>query len=258
MKGYILLFFYCLLIVSCNVHPEKYIYFQHKYGDRDEIISDSVSNTTSIHTIFQPDDLVAISVSSIDPEAVKPFATDMTAKGESSKGDNAAGYLIDANGNIDFPLIGTVKIAGLNRIEAALVLKERIKSYVKSPIVNVRLQNFKITILGEVNKPGVFTMNHERITIPEALGLAGDLSINGVRQNVLLIREENGIKKEIRIDLTSRDIFRSPYYYLHQNDIIYVEPFKSKIAASQQVTAYGSLVITGTTLFITILNYLTR
>jgi polysaccharide export outer membrane protein len=258
MKSYILLFLYCLLIVSCNVHPEKYIYFQHKYGDRSEIISDSVSNTTSVYTVFQPDDLVAISVSSIDPEAVKPFSTDVPAKGESSKGDHTGGYLIDANGNIEFPLIGTVKLAGLNRIQAALVLKDRIKSYVKSPIVNVRLQNFKITILGEVNKPGVFTMNHEKITIPEALGLAGDLSINGVRENVLLIREEEGVKKEIRINLTSRDIFRSPYYYLHQNDILYVEPFKSKIAASQQVTAYGSLVIAGTTLFITILNYLTR
>jgi polysaccharide export outer membrane protein len=208
--------------------------------------------------VFQPDDLVAISVSSIDPEAVKPFTADVPAKGESSKGDHTAGYLIDANGNIEFPLIGTVKLAGLNRIQASLVLKDRIKSYVKSPIVNVRLQNFKITILGEVNKPGVFTMNHEKITIPEALGLAGDLSINGVRENVLLIREEEGVKKEIRINLTSRDIFRSPYYYLHQNDILYVEPFKSKIAASQQVTAYGSLVIAGTTLFITILNYLTR
>jgi polysaccharide export outer membrane protein len=258
MKSYILLFLYCLLIVSCNVHPEKYIYFQHKYGDRSEIISDSVSNTTSVYTVFQPDDLVAISVSSIDPEAVKPFTADVPAKGESSKGDHTAGYLIDANGNIEFPLIGTVKLAGLNRIQASLVLKDRIKSYVKSPIVNVRLQNFKITILGEVNKPGVFTMNHEKITIPEALGLAGDLSINGVRENVLLIREEEGVKKEIRINLTSRDIFRSPYYYLHQNDILYVEPFKSKIAASQQVTAYGSLVIAGTTLFITILNYLTR
>ena len=240
------------------MHPEKYIYFQHKYGDRSEIISDSVSNTTSVYTVFQPDDLVAISVSSIDPEAVKPFTADVPAKGESSKGDHTAGYLIDANGNIEFPLIGTVKLAGLNRIQASLVLKDRIKSYVKSPIVNVRLQNFKITILGEVNKPGVFTMNHEKITIPEALGLAGDLSINGVRENVLLIREEEGVKKEIRINLTSRDIFRSPYYYLHQNDILYVEPFKSKIAASQQVTAYGSLVIAGTTLFITILNYLTR
>lgn len=240
------------------MHPEKYIYFQHKYGDRSEIISDSVSNTTSVYTVFQPDDLVAISVSSIDPEAVKPFTADIPAKGESSKGDHTGGYLIDANGNIEFPLIGTVKLAGLNRIQAALVLKDRIKSYVKSPIVNVRLQNFKITILGEVNKPGVFTMNHEKITIPEALGLAGDLSINGVRENVLLIREEEGVKKEIRINLTSRDIFRSPYYYLHQNDILYVEPFKSKIAASQQVTAYGSLVIAGTTLFITILNYLTR
>lgn len=247
-----------LSIVSCNVHPEKYIYFQHKYGDRSEIISDSVSNTTSVYTVFQPDDLVAISVTSIDPEAVKPFATDLPSNGESSKGDNAAGYLIDANGNIEFPLIGTVKLAGLNRIQASLLLKEKITSYVKSPIVNVRLQNFKITILGEVNRPGVFTLNHEKITLPEALGLAGDLSINGVRENVLLIREEEGVKKEIRINLTSRDIFRSPYYYLHQNDILYVEPFKSKIAASQQVTAYGSLVIAGTTLFITILNYLTR
>ncbi len=258
MKNYILMLFSCLLIVSCKVHTEKYIYFQHKNADTLAIISDSVSNNTSIHTVFQPDDLVAITVTSIDPEAVKPFVMDLSSKGDVSKGENGAGYLIDANGNIDFPLIGTIKISGLNRIQATILLKERIKSYVKDPIVNVRMQNFKITILGEVSKPGVYTMNHERISVPEALGLAGDLSINGVRQNVLLIREEKGIKREIRIDLTSRDIFRSPYYYLHQNDILYVEPSKTKITSTKPVPVYGSLAIAGTSLLISILNLLTR
>jgi polysaccharide export outer membrane protein len=258
MKNYILIVFSCLLIVSCKVHTEKYIYFQHKNADTLAIIANSVSKTTSEHTVFQADDLVAITVSSIDPEAVRPFVMGLSSKGDVSKGDNAPGYLIDADGNIDFPLIGTVNILGLNRIQATVLLKEKIKSYVKDPIVHVSLQNFKITILGEVSKPGVYTMNHERISVPEALGLAGDLTINGVRQNVLLIRDEEGIKREIRIDLTSRDIFRSPYYYLHQNDILYVEPSKSKITSTKPVTVYGSLAIAGTSLLISILNLLTR
>jgi polysaccharide export outer membrane protein len=258
MKNYILIVFSCLLIVSCKVHTEKYIYFQHKNTDTLAIIANSVSKTTSEHTVFQADDLVAITVSSIDPEAVRPFVMGLSSKGDVSKGDNAPGYLIDADGNIDFPLIGTVNILGLNRIQATVLLKEKIKSYVKDPIVHVSLQNFKITILGEVSKPGVYTMNHERISVPEALGLAGDLTINGVRHNVLLIRDEEGIKREIRIDLTSRDIFRSPYYYLHQNDILYVEPSKSKITSTKPVTVYGSLAIAGTSLLISILNLLTR
>jgi polysaccharide export outer membrane protein len=258
MKNYILIVFSCLLIVSCKVHTEKYIYFQHKNADTLAIIENSVSNTTSEHTVFQPDDLVAITVSSIDPEAVRPFVMGLSSKGDVSKGDNAPGYLIDADGNIDFPLIGTVNILGLNRIQATVLLKEKIKSYVKDPIVHISLQNFKITILGEVSKPGVYTMNHERISLPEALGLAGDLTINGVRHNVLLIRDEEGIKREIRIDLTSRDIFRSPYYYLHQNDILYVEPSKSKITSTKPVSVYGSLAIAGTSLLISILNLLTR
>lgn len=258
MKNYILIVFSCLLIVSCKVHTEKYIYFQHKNADTLAIIANSVSNPTSVHTVFQPDDLVAITVSSIDPEAVKPFVMGLSSKGDVSKGDNAPGYLIDAIGNIEFPLIGTINIAGLNRIQATVLLKEKIKSYVKDPIVHISLQNFKITILGEVSKPGVYTMNHERISVPEALGLAGDLTINGVRRNVLLIRDEEGIKREIRIDLTSRDIFRSPYYYLHQNDILYVEPSKSKITSTKPVTVYGSLAIAGTSLLISILNLLTR
>jgi polysaccharide export outer membrane protein len=258
MKNYILIVFSCLLIVSCKVHTEKYIYFQHKNADTLAIIANSVSNTTSEHTVFQPDDLVAITVSSIDPEAARPFVMGLSSKGDVSKGDNAPGYLIDADGNIDFPLIGTVNILGLNRIQATVLLKEKIKSYVKDPIVHISLQNFKITILGEVSKPGVYTMNHERISVPEALGLAGDLTINGVRHNVLLIRDEEGIKREIRIDLTSRDIFRSPYYYLHQNDILYVEPSKSKITSTKPVSVYGSLAIAGTSLLISILNLLTR
>ena len=258
MKNYILIVFSCLLIVSCKVHTEKYIYFQHKNADTLAIIANSVSNTTSEHTVFQPDDLVAITVSSIDPEAVRPFVMGLSSKGDVSKSDNAPGYLIDADGNIEFPLIGTINISGLNRIQATVLLKEKIKSYVKDPIVHISLQNFKITILGEVSKPGVYTMNHERISVPEALGLAGDLTISGVRQNVLLIRDEEGIKREIRIDLTSRDIFRSPYYYLHQNDILYVEPSKSKISSTKPVTVYGTLAIAGTSLLISILNLLKK
>lgn len=253
MRNLYILIIFCLLGVSCS-HPEKYIYFQHKNADTLTTIIDSVA--TSVQATFKTDDLVSISVSAIDPEVVKPFNV-ISSKEDASKGGNTNGvnYLIDADGNIEFPVLGTLKIAGLNRIQTTNLLKERIKEHVKNPIVNVRLQNFKITILGDVERPGVYTVTHDRITIPEALGLAGDLNITGERKNLLVIREEEGLKTETRIDLTTRELFKSPVYFLRQNDIIYVEPTKTTIAVSKPIGTYGSFLVAGTTLMISILNY---
>ena len=125
-----------------------------------------------------------------------------------------------------------VKIAGLNRNQATTLITDLLKEYVKNPIINIRTVNFRITVLGDVNRPGVFIIKNDRITILEALGLAGDISIQAERKNVLVIREANGKTTYNRIDLTSKSVFNSPVYYLTQNDVIYVAPNNSRIRSS--------------------------
>jgi polysaccharide export outer membrane protein len=186
-------------------------------------------------------------VSGADVEAVRPF-------NPVPIGDNTSplstGYLIDAAGEIAFPIIGKLKMAGLSRLAATEMIKEKLKPYINNPIVNIRVLNYKVTVLGDVKNPGTFTIPNERITLLEALGLAGDMLITGKRENVLVIREVEGKKTEMRIDLTSRQLYSSPAYYLHQNDVIYVEPNKTKInSAAMNASNVG--------IFIAILSMLT-
>lgn len=166
-------------------------------------------------------------------------------------------YLVDEAGEIDFPVIGKLKIEGLSPEELRLMLRNRLSEYLKDPIINIRLQNFTITVLGEVNRPGTYPVNGEQISILEALGFAGDLTIRGVRNNVLVIRDFNGTKVYTRIDLTSKNLVESPVYYLTQNDVVYVEPNKSGITASSLdqrasiAISIASVLITSTVILIT-------
>ena len=141
-------------------------------------------------------------------------------------------YLVDKNGNIEFPVLGQLKIGGLHRTEATEFLKEKLSEYVKNPIVNIRLVNFTITILGEVRNPGTFILEDEKISLSEALGYAGDLTIQGRRDNVLLIRDNNRKKQYAQFDLTSVKVLNSQNYYLTQDDVIYVTPNKAKVRSS--------------------------
>ncbi|MBQ4376393.1 MAG: polysaccharide biosynthesis/export family protein, partial [Bacteroidales bacterium] len=136
------------------------------------------------------------------------------------------GYLVNQDGVIVFPVLGELKVRGLTHHELAELIKDRLISegHLKNPTVTVKLMNFKVSILGDVTKPGQLTVDGERITIFEALSMVGDLTIYGQRQNVTIIREENGVRTIGEVDLSSKDIFQSPYYYLHQNDVVYVEP----------------------------------
>jgi len=146
---------------------------------------------------------------------------------------------------IEFPVIGTLKIAGLSNVEVKEMIKGKLKEYINDPIVSVKLENFRVTILGEVSNPGPITIENERITLIEALGLAGDLGIQGRRTNITVIREENNTQIIHKVDLTSKGIFNSPVYYLAQNDIVYVEPNESKVKASK--TSNWPLVLTSVT-----------
>ncbi|WP_234423422.1 MULTISPECIES: polysaccharide biosynthesis/export family protein [Aquimarina] len=204
---------------------------------------EKISSTNSFTSIFKVDDIVGILVSAADMDAARPFnlmQSSSMSLGEggggnavSSAGSGEPTYLINEEGNIDFPVLGELKIAGLTRIEVKEMIKEKLKIYINDPIVSVRLKNFKITVMGEVSRPGSYTIPNERITIIEALGLAGDMTIKGRRENLMVIRENEGVNTYHRVDLTSKSIFESPVYYLAQNDVVYVEPNNSRIKESK-------------------------
>ena len=250
-------FIFILLAVgfSSCVSNKKIAYFQF-----DEIDQENVSNVYT--TVFKPDDLLQITVVSDDLEAVKSF--NLPAVAFSAATNNLVSqpqqltYLIDSNGEIDFPVFGKLKIGGLTREEAIALIRDKIApDYVKNPTINIRISNFKITVQGDVRSPGTFNIPNERVTILDAIGLAGDLNISGKRENVLVIREEGKLKKEYRINLLSKKTYTSPVFYLQQNDIVYVEHNYAKIQSASSNTNTGLFIsITGT--LIAIITLITR
>ena len=187
--------------------------------------------------IIHGDDLLAIMVNSRDPELALPFNMPMVSYqlGSNTGGQQRVlGYLVDTNGNIDFPILGEIHVEGLTRMQLTELIKNKLieGDLIKDPIVTVQVLNFKISVMGEVGRPGSFTISGDRITLLEALSMAGDLTIYGRRDRVGVIRENNGKRTILFHDLRSADIFNSPCYYLQQNDIVYVEPNKAKSGQS--------------------------
>lgn len=238
-----------VLLASC-ASKKDVVYFQDA-KDFETLVS---KNTFS--SKFKVDDVVSIHVSTLDPEASVPFNLFKGAE-EGGFTPQQVDYIVDKNGNIDFPVIGSVKIQGLSSEEVKVLLKERLKDYLKDPIINIRLKNFTVTVLGEVNRPGTYPVVGEQITVFEALGLANDLTIKGMRNNVLVIRDFNGTKVYNRIDLTKKNALDSPVYYLTQNDIVYIEPNQSAVTSSTLdnrasiAVSIASLLITSTVLILT-------
>ncbi len=187
--------------------------------------------------IIHGDDLLAIMVNSRDPELALPFNMPMVSYqlGSNTGGQQRVlGYLVDTNGNIDFPILGEIHVEGLTRMQLTELIKNKLieGDLIKDPIVTVQFLHFKISVMGEVGRPGSFTISGDRITLLEALSMAGDLTIYGRRDRVGVIRENNGKRTILFHDLRSADIFNSPCYYLQQNDIVYVEPNKAKSGQS--------------------------
>lgn len=173
----------------------------------------------------------------------------------SSSGNTAAlGYFVEADGTIKIPYVGKVQAEGLTRLQLEKNLTDLFKDYTKNPVVNVRFLNYSFSVLGEVTRPGRYSMQTERTTVLEAISMAGDLTFLGRRDNVLLIREENGVRTTERINLLSKDIFKSSSFYLKTNDVIYVEPVKAKFIARAGIPQYLSLAAVGVSLILTIIN----
>ena len=231
-----------LIIIFSSCAKRNLVYFS-------DIKSDANFSTQIPQIIepkIQPDDLLKITVTSLSPESNVLFnAGVLNTTGTRLNGAEALneGYLVDKNGEINFPVLGKIKLQGLTKPEAIEEMSFRLSEHVKNPIVNIRYLNFKVTVIGEVNKPSSFTVATEKITVLEALGMAGDLTPYGKRENVLIIREKDGVRTGTRFNLNKNDILNSPYYYLQQNDVIYVEP--DEIKAVQASTNQRALTLLG-------------
>jgi polysaccharide export outer membrane protein len=259
MAKKILCFFMLSLVLTSCVSKKKITYLQNI----DEVQN---GNSESYEPKLKPDDLLMIIVSAPDPSLAalaEPF--NLPAIGIINSGNDGLGggvryqsYLIDAEGYIDFPVLGKLKLAGLNKAEAVDFIKSKLDpKYLKDPIINMRINNFKISVLGEVARPGAYSVGTERITLPEALALAGDMTIYGNRKNILVVREMEGVKTHAYIDITKADFINSPYYYLDQNDLIYVNPNRTK-ANSSAVGPNITVGISAISLLITIIALVTR
>ena len=223
----------CLLAIlaSCSA-PQEVLYLQDIASLKEEVID------KNYEVIIHKDDLLAILVNSKDPELAMPFNMPMVSFqiGSTTSGQQRLlGYLVDQNGDIDFPILGRLHVEGLTRMQVTELIKQKLmnEDLIKDPIVTVQFLNFKVSVMGEVARPGTFDISGDRITLLEALSMAGDLTIYGRRDRVAVIREKDGKRRILYHDLRSSDIFQSPCYYLQQNDIVYVEPNKAKTGQSR-------------------------
>jgi polysaccharide export outer membrane protein len=252
MSKVIKLFFLGMIVLMAScVSKKDIVYFQN-----DEIDQLNVSN--SYKTIIKPDDVLQITITALDIEAVRPF--NLAAVTYATSSNSAIGvaqqqtYLVDTNGEIEFPVLGKIKIGGLTRDESIDLLKSKLSpDYIKEPNVNIRISNYKISVMGDVQRPGSYNVPNERITILDALALAGDINISGQRNNILIIREEENKKVQYKVDLLSNNIFTSPVYYLQQNDVVYVEPNYARIQ-SASANSNTSLVISISSVLIALLT----
>jgi polysaccharide export outer membrane protein len=220
-----------LFFASCDSYKQV-PYFQDL--DRNGVIQQDVRNYSQY--TFQPNDIIGIYVSDASsPEAAEPFNLNLLRvnggnSDVTSLTNPVVGLTVDSKGYIQYPLLGAVKVEGLTITQLQDRLTKSLKEYLKSPTVNIRILNFRISVMGDVQKPDVYTFQTDNVTIPEALSSAGDLNITAKRTSVLLVREVNGKRIFVPIDLTSKKLFESPYYYLKNNDILYVDPDKTKFA----------------------------
>lgn len=235
---------FILIFTSC-VNTKKSTYF---YGSTDGTID---AKTSILESLIQKNDILSIVVSSPNPEATAMFNPQIVAGNynQSLSTDQASntGYLVNSEGFIQFPVLGDIEAAGLTKAKLedsidSILLQ---KGLLRDPVVSIRFLNFRVTVLGEVNKPSVVTMPNEKLSLLEALGLAGDITIYGNRQNVMVIREENQQKTIKRLNLNSSELFTSPYYYLKSNDIVYVEPNKAKVASTSRASQWLPILLSG-------------
>ena len=256
MKKYVILLA-VIFLASCQSY-KKVPYLQDA-----EVINQAQQLETLYDAKIMPKDLLTIVVSCTNPELAVPF--NLTVASPMSLADKTQiatqpvlqPYLVDNEGRINFPVLGTLKVGGLTKSEAEQVIVRNLKPYMKeTPIVTVRMANYKISVLGEVARPGTFTITNEKVNLLEALAMAGDMTVYGVRDNVKLIRETATGKQEIiTLDLNKSETILSPYYWLQQNDVVYVTPNKAK-ARNSDIGNSTSLWFSATSILVSLASLL--
>ena len=245
--------FLLLLLTSC-ANTQRAVYFN---GQGDATLPSTV---TIPQTVISTNDLLSITVTSLDAKASATFNMSNMTSDAGGGPVQVSGYLVDAEGNIQFPFLGTIKAIGLTEGQLRAYITKGIndRKLLLDPIVTVRHLNFRVTVLGEVTNPTVINVPSEKITLLEALGLAGDITVFGKRDNVLVIREEAGQKVIKRLNLNTSEIFTSSYYYLRSNDIVYVEPGKAKVASTSRSLQLLPIIISGLSFAAIIIDRVTR
>lgn len=213
---------------SCN--PEKKLQSLVYFNEQGDTVLSKV--VQSVEPVIQPGDRLSIVVTALNPLSAAPYNL-ASATGAPSSG-LAGGYIVEADGTIQFPQLGKIQVVGMRRKQLVDFLSSMLIKYVNDPIVTIEFLNFKITVLGEVGHQGTFNIPEGKVTVIDAIGLAGDLPFTARRDNITIIREKNGKREFGKINVLSKNAFSSPYFVLHQNDVVYVEPTKDKVAASDQ------------------------
>ncbi|MFK5880243.1 MAG: polysaccharide biosynthesis/export family protein [Flavobacteriaceae bacterium] len=239
-----------MFLTSCATKQDV-VYFQNAKS------FETIVDTNTFTAKLKVGDVVSIYVSTLDQTVTQPYNL---IRSTGSQGGELIDYLIDIEGNIDYPVLGKIKLIGLTVEEAKALFKKKFAEgkLLKDPVIIFRVLNFRITVAGEVRNPGVYPVTGERISILEALGMAGDLNIKGRRDNVLIVRDFNGAKTYTRIDLTNKEVFNSPVYYLTQNDYIYVEPNNSAISGASGDSRIGTIISITSFILTTALIFVTR
>ena len=240
-----------ILFVYINIflqacHPEKrlssLVYFNQQ---GDSTLSKMVQNADPL---IQPGDRLSIIVNALDPASAAPYnlgssgspstlTSSTPSLGTPASGSGNGGYVVEADGTIQFPQLGKIQVAGMQRRQLIDTLSRRLVKFLTDPIVTVQFLNFKITVLGEVTRPGTISIPDGKVTLIEAIGLSGDLPITARRDNITVIREKNGQREFGRVNMLSKNVFTSPYFVLKQNDVVYVELTKEKVAATDLATS---------------------
>ena len=249
---YIGIIIYIFNLISCT-STKKLIYL---YDLKDTALENSMKAQITFENLIQKNDQLWITIGGSNALDL-PILNSASGSSLAVNSSNGAalGYFVEADGKIKVPYIGSVQAEGFTRLQLEKNLTELFKDYTKNPIVNVRFLNYSYSVIGEVNRGGKFNMVNERTTILEAITMAGDLTDLGKRDNILIIREVNGKRNFSRINLSSKDLFKSPFFYLKTNDVIYVEPVRAKFISRNGVPQYLSILAVGLSLLITIINF---
>ncbi len=241
-KTYLCVIVLSALLMGCT-SQKRIAYFYDVTAASSDSINEAFSDIHEAYICVG--DMLSIIVSGLDPAAVAPFnlpvvAYESPGSAQLYTSPTLQSYLVDVEGNIDFPVVGKIALVGLTKSQAIQRIRDALSPYLKDIIVTIKFLNYKVSVIGEVQRPGQYSISNERVTVLDALALAGDMSIYGKRNNVLVIRENQGRLEFARLDLNSDELFTSPYYYLQQNDVLYVEPNNVRAITGLNLSLYLS------------------